>query len=124
MARRPVSSPTPVVQPWTTGCRRDRHRMAVASVLVKDLRIDQRTGEAWLRGAPDGADVANKARHYVPRRVRELAQLRNDYIHRTWTVDATALTRAGAHLGAAYARRIVDRSAAHNRALALFERFP
>jgi deoxyribodipyrimidine photo-lyase len=61
---------------------------------------------------------------HICKRAQELAQLGNDYIHKPWTADATALTRAGVRLGATYPRPIVEHAAARNRRLATYERLP
>jgi deoxyribodipyrimidine photo-lyase len=44
---------------WTTGYMHNRVRMIVASFLVKHLRIDWRSGEAWFWDTLVDADLAN-----------------------------------------------------------------
>lgn len=66
-------------------------------------------------------DRLDPERKYACRRVRELAQLGNDCIHKAWTADATALTRAGVRLGDTYPSPIVDHTSARARAFATYE---
>ena len=63
-------------------------------------------------------------RKYVCRMVRELAQLGDDCIHKAWTADAAALTRAGVRLGDTYPSPIVDHPSARARAFATYEGLP
>jgi len=46
---------------WATGYMHNRVRMAVASFLIKHLRIDWRVGEAWFWDTLVDADAANNA---------------------------------------------------------------
>jgi deoxyribodipyrimidine photo-lyase len=46
---------------WQTGWMHNRVRMAVASFLIKHLRIDWRLGEAWFWDTLVDADLANNA---------------------------------------------------------------
>ena len=130
---------------WTTGWMHNRVRMIVASFLTKDLLIDWRAGERWFWDTLVDADPANNAAgwqwvagsgadaapysrvfnpvlqgekfdpfgDYVRRWVPELAGLTAETIHRPWT-GATPLPPE------IYPARIVDHSAARERALEAF----
>jgi deoxyribodipyrimidine photo-lyase len=88
---------------------------------------------SWQWVAGSGADAAPYFRifnpvlqgekfdpegNYVRRRLPELAQLANDFIHKPWLAPPEALHAAGIELGRNYPARIVDHGAARDRALA------
>jgi deoxyribodipyrimidine photo-lyase len=130
---------------WTTGWMHNRVRMIVASFLTKDLLIDWRAGERWFWDTLVDADIASNAMNwqwvagsgadaapyfrvfnpvlqgkkfdpkgdYVRRWVPELASLDGDTIHEPWTADRKLPHEI-------YPARIVEHSAARERALRAF----